>query len=134
MRQKLQKFMYGRNGTDELARFSSILSVVMLLISMFLSGFLKSLLFILALALLVFTYYRVFSKNLAARRKENNHFVNLKFKRREKLRLRKEMWAQRKEYKFFKCPSCKAVLRVPKGKGKIRIVCKKCGTAFEKKT
>lgn len=134
MRQKLQKFMYGRNGTDELARFTSILSVVMLLISMFLSGLLKSLLFILALALLVFTYYRVFSKNLAARRKENNQFVNLKFRRKEKLRLRKEMWSQRKEYKFFKCPSCKAVLRVPRGKGKIRIVCKKCGTAFEKKT
>lgn len=134
MRQKLQKFMYGRNGTDELARFTSILSVVMLLISMFLSGFLKSLLFILALALLVFTYYRVFSKNLAARRKENNQFVNLKFRRKEKLRLRKDMWSQRKEYKFFKCPSCKAVLRVPRGKGKIRIVCKKCGTAFEKKT
>ena len=30
--------------------------------------------------------------------------------------------------------SCRAVMRVPKGKGKVRIICKKCGTAFEKKT
>ena len=35
---------------------------------------------------------------------------------------------------FFRCPSCKEVVRVPRGKGKIRITCPRCGYAFEKKT
>lgn len=42
----------------------------------------------------------------------------------------KERWKQRKDYKFFTCPSCKAVMRVPRGRGKIRIVCHKCGNTF----
>lgn len=133
MRDKLQKFMYGRNGMDKLSRFTSIVAVVLLLLSMLIRG-LRDVFFVLALAALIFTYYRTFSKNLAARRKENNDFVNFGFKIKEKLRLRRDMWSQRKEFRFFKCPSCGAMLRVPRGKGKIRIVCKKCGTAFEKRT
>ena len=50
------------------------------------------------------------------------------------LRLGKERWQQRKEYKFFTCPACKTVLRVPKGEGKIKLVCRKCGTSFVKKS
>lgn len=133
MRDKLQKFMYGRNGTDRLSRFTSIMAVVFLLLSMIIRG-MREVFFVLALAALIFTYYRTFSKNLAARRKENNDFINFGFRVKEKFRLRRDMWSQRKEFRFFKCPSCGAMLRVPRGKGRIRIVCKKCGTAFEKRT
>lgn len=133
MRDKLQKFMYGRNGTDRLSRFTSIMAVVFLLLSMLIRG-MREVFFVLALAALIFTYYRTFSKNLAARRKENNDFINFGFRVKEKFRLRRDMWSQRKEFRFFKCPSCGAMLRVPRGKGRIRIVCKKCGTAFEKRT
>lgn len=133
MREKLQKFMYGRNGADKLSRFTGAAAVVLLLLSVLIRG-LRDVFFVLALAALIFTYYRTFSKNLAARRKENNDFINFSFRVKEKIRLRRDMWSQRKEYRFFKCPSCGAVLRVPRGKGRIRIVCKKCGTAFEKRT
>lgn len=133
MRDKLQKFMYGRNGTDRLSRFTSIMAVIFLLLSMIIRG-MREVFFVLALAALIFTYYRTFSKNLAARRKENNDFINFGFRVKEKFRLRRDMWSQRKEFRFFKCPSCGAMLRVPRGKGRIRIVCKKCGTAFEKRT
>ena len=47
-----------------------------------------------------------------------------------RLRAAKERWVQRKDYKFFSCPSCHTNLRVPRGKGKIKIVCRKCGTSF----
>ena len=50
------------------------------------------------------------------------------------LRLFKERWIQRKYYKFFTCPSCRASLRVPRHRGKIKIVCRKCGTSFFGKT
>ncbi len=134
MKNKLQNFMIGRNGSDEYARFTGILACVFAVLSLFFKGFFRDFLLVLCLAALILTYFRVFSKNLAARRRENNDYKNMTFKFREKIKLRRDMWTQRKDFKFFKCPSCHAVLRVPKNKGKIRIVCKKCGTSFERKT
>lgn len=134
MRQKFAKFMSGRNGADELSRFLSYLSIVLLLLSMFLKDGARSTLFVFALIVVIFTYFRMFSKNLNVRRSENAKFRALKQRVSDWFRLRRDMWKQRKEFRFFKCPSCKAVLRVPKDKGKLRIVCKKCGAAFEKKT
>ena len=50
------------------------------------------------------------------------------------MKLRREKWVQRKDYKFFTCPSCKTTLRVPRGHGKIKIVCRKCGNTFTGKS
>lgn len=126
--------MYGRYGLDELSKFLSTVSLVVMFVSMLLPSAARSIGFIAAIIILVNAYYRIFSKSFEKRRAENARFLRWRQPVLDRLRLRREMWKQRKEYKFFKCPSCKAVLRVPKGKGKIRVVCKKCGTAFEKKT
>jgi len=134
MKQKFAKFMYGRYGMDELSKFISYVALALLIVSMLLGQSEKSVVFIIALILLILTYFRTFSKNFEKRRAENMKYLNFKRPLTERSKLRREMWAQRKEFKFFKCPSCKAVLRVPTGKGKVRIVCKKCGMAFEKKT
>lgn len=134
MKQKFAKFMYGRYGMDELSKFISYVALALLIVSMLLGQSEKSVIFIISLALLILSYFRIFSKNFEKRRAENMKFLNFKRPISERSKLRREMWSQRKEFKFFKCPSCKAVLRVPTGKGKVRIVCKKCGTAFEKKT
>lgn len=134
MKQKFAQFMYGRYGMDELSKFISYIALALLIVSMLLGQSAKSVVFIIALALMILTYFRIFSKNFEKRRAENMRFLNFKRPLAERSKLRREMWSQRKEFKFFKCPSCKAVLRVPTGKGKVRIVCKKCGTAFEKKT
>lgn len=134
MKNKLQKFMIGRNGSDEFGRFTGILACVLIALSLFFRNGVRDVLLVLCLAALILTYFRMLSRNLPARRKENNDYKNMTFKVREKFKLRRDMWTQRKDFKFFKCPSCHAVLRVPKNKGKIRIVCKKCGTSFERKT
>ena len=42
----------------------------------------------------------------------------------------KKRWAQRGTYRFFKCPQCRQIVRVPKGRGKICITCPKCKTEF----
>ena len=39
----------------------------------------------------------------------------------------------RKNYRYFKCPCCKQVQKAPKGRGRIRVTCHKCGNVFEKK-
>lgn len=126
--------MYGRYGLDEMSKFLSSASLVVLLVSMFLASTAKTAVFMAAFALLIYSYFRIFSKNYEKRRAENAKFLKFRQPITDRIKLRRDMWKQRKEYRFFKCPSCKAVLRVPKGKGKIRVVCKKCGTAFEKKT
>ena len=126
--------MYGRYGMDELSKFLSYAGLAVLIISMFLPQSVKTFVFLLAVLLVVLTYFRTFSRNIEKRRAENTKYLQRRQRVADALRLRREMWKQRKSFKFFKCPSCKAVLRVPKGKGKLRIVCKKCGTAFEKKT
>jgi hypothetical protein len=134
MKQKFAKFMYGRYGMDELSRFLSFAALIFLFASILLTQTAKSIVFIIAAAILVFTYYRILSKNYEKRRAENLRYLSFRQGISDHLKLRRDMWKQRGDFKFFKCPSCKSVLRVPKGKGKVRIVCKKCGTAFEKKT
>ena len=134
MKQKIAKFMYGRYGSDEFSKALSVIAVLLLVISMFMGASGRSFMLVLVLALLIYTNYRIFSKNMTARRHENEKYMVLQNKVTDWWKLRRDMWKQRRDFKFFKCPSCKAVMRVPRGKGKIRIICKKCGTAFEKNT
>ncbi|MEG1460908.1 MAG: hypothetical protein RRY47_07230 [Oscillospiraceae bacterium] len=134
MKNKLAKFMYGRYGLDELSKALTYFSLFILILSLFFGSKLKNFILIFAILLIIFSYFRVFSKNFEKRRSENEKYLQQKNRLLTFLRLRRDMFKQRREYKFFKCPSCRAVMRVPRGKGNIRVVCKKCGTAFEKKT
>ena len=61
---------------------------------------------------------------------ENGKYIRARYQFSAAMRLRKEQWVQRKDYKFFTCPSCRTTLRVPRGHGKIKIVCRKCGNSF----
>ena len=134
MKQKFARFMYGRYGMDELSKFLSYVGLILLVLSVFLGQTVRSAALVIAVLMVAATYFRTFSKKIEKRRAENIKFMKLKKPVSDSIKLRRDMWTQRKDFKFFKCPSCKAVLRVPKGKGKLRVVCKKCGTAFEKKT
>ena len=131
MRERLARFMIGRNGNDQLNRFLLLADVVLLLLASLLGRTaLGSLLYLLVLALLGLTYFRMLSRNVYKRRSENEGYLRKKQQLLSRLRVFKERWRQRKDYKFFTCPSCKAVMRVPRGRGKIRIVCHKCGNTF----
>ena len=135
MREKMARFMAGRNGTDQFARFTLTASLVLLVLSMlFRSGLFGTLLWVLAVALLVYTYTRILSRNLQKRRAENVKFLSFSSDAKRSLAARRERYAMRKDYCFFRCPSCKTMLRVPKGKGKILVRCSKCGQSFERKT
>ena len=49
---------------------------------------------------------------------------------RPKSTARRQRAAQKRYYRFYKCPRCGVTTRVPKGKGKIRITCPRCGESF----
>ena len=126
--------MYGRYGVDQFSRFLTFAALVLLVLKIFIKGLLGSILWYAAVILLVYAYFRMFSKNFNKRRAENAKYLKISGPIINELKNKRERFSQRKDYAFFKCPSCKAVLRVPRGKGKIRVTCRKCGTAFERKT
>ena len=126
--------MAGRNGMDAFARFLSIAALVLLILSMFIPGYVGATLWILALACLVYSYFRIFSRNTAKRYTENAKFLSVKYKVTNWFRRKKERIQQSKTHRFYRCPQCGITTRIPKGKGKIKITCPKCGNTFIRKS
>ena len=123
--------MYGRYGADTLSRvmlwvyFGWILCCTV--ISLFVDSVWFSLFYyVVASALVVWMFSRMFSRNIAARKRENDKFCGF-------FKLRKNKFRDRKTHVYRKCPSCKAVLRLPKAKGKHFVVCPRCKNRFEVK-
>lgn len=134
MREKFARFMAGRNGNDQLNLFLLLLDIVLLLIAGIFAGSLGQYIYPLVILLLGYAYFRMLSRNVYKRREENGKYLRLRYKLMANYRVRHERWIQRKDYKFFTCPSCKTTLRVPRGHGKIKIVCRKCGSSFTGRT
>lgn len=134
MKNFFYRLMAGRNGSDDLARFSVFFSLIILIVSYFTKGYVKSILWWIAVIILVYSYFRMFSRNIAKRYQENAAFVRFKNKQVSKLTTKRDMFKQRKEFRFYKCPSCGIMNRVPRGKGKIQITCPKCKTKFIRET
>ncbi len=116
----VRRFMAGRNGVDGLAWFWCILGVALNLVGTMTHLAVLTLLAYIPLALAI---WRIFSRDTARRNEENEKFRQ--FFGRIK---------GRKNYCYYKCPSCKTRVRVPRGKGKIRITCPSCRESFVKKT
>ena len=133
-KQKLAQFMYGRRGMDEFSRFLLISVLVLIVLSCVTKGFLRSVIGLLEIAGLVYCYVRVLSRNIYKRQKENAWYLQKKAAVVRWFSSLKDRWQQRREYRFFRCPSCHALLRVPKNKGKLLLTCRKCGNRFERKT
>ena len=126
----LRRFMYGRYGGDQLSWF--LLAVYVLLVV--LSGLPHlELLYWLALAVLFWSFYRIFSRQYAKRRAENARFLTLAGPAIRWCKMRRTI-SRDKEHRYFKCPNCGQYLRVPRGKGKITVNCRNCGVSFEEKS
>lgn len=127
----IQRFMYGRYGVDplNLALMGAYLALV-ILSSFFRGGLLLRLL---AMACMLFAFYRMLSRQLDRRRAENTRFMEAVRPAVRWYNVRK-CRRQDKDHCYFKCPSCGQQLRVPKGKGHISVTCRSCGASFEKNT
>lgn len=137
MKDKFNHFLEGRQGMDELSKALFWYGLAALLISglciNLLRGIPSTLLSWLGLFAVIFGFVRAFSRRLAQRELENNAFLAMRAKRRRSFEARKDRFRQRRNYRFFKCPGCGTILRVPRGKGKIHISCK-CGYILYRKT
>ncbi len=130
MRDKIQRFMWGRYGNDRFNQFLMIAALVLMVIS-FVGG---SLFYSLALAVMIYAYFRMFSKNIAKRSAENQWYLQREMKVKGFINKKKKEFSQRKVYHIYKCPNCKQKIRVPRGRGKIAITCRKCGNEFVRKS
>ena len=132
------RFMYGRNGTDQLnIALCAVYMVLWLISSIVLAAvniqILHTILSFLTTALLVVIVMRTFSKNLDKRQAENQKFLAWWYPVKNQITGAKAR-RQDKDHKYFTCKSCKTICRVPAGKGKIVITCPKCGSKIEGKS
>jgi len=134
MRNWLRKVMTGRYGVDEFSRFLNMTAMLSLVLSVLFNNGLSVFFLLLSFGSLIWNYIRMFSRNTYKRRAENNAYLTIRYNLTRKVSGLKQRMQQKKYYRFYKCPKCGITTRVPKGKGKIRITCPKCGEIFQRKS
>ena len=117
--------MYGRYGADSLNKWLLIFAVILMLLGSLGSRYLAPWMAAfntLAYVPLIWSLFRMYSRNIEARRRENAAFQRFFTRLRDR------------QNRYFTCPRCRQVVRVPRGKGRINIRCPKCGEQFIRKT
>lgn len=126
-RYRLMQFMMGRYGTDKLNTTLFAIAICLAFVNLFFHSLIIQ---FLTYSFIICGFLRMFSRNIQARRRENDWFTQkVNF-----FKSRKEFYKQCKADKFHvykKCPYCKAILRLPHRVGKHTTACPKCGKEFK---
>ena len=126
----LQRFFYGRNGIDSLNKFIFFIYIISFIVYLFVQHIS---IIIIQTVLLVIYIFRMLSKKLYNRQRENEIFVNIiKMIKQPFLRLAHRI-RDRKTHSYKKCPNCKKVLRLKKIKGTHTVKCPVCFNSFKVK-
>ena len=126
-----QRAMQGRyGGADRLNRTLIYGCLALVILNMFLHSTVLS---ILSTATLVWAFFRMFSRNATARYQENIRFEQIW----SQIVLRVKQFITRmkniRTTKYFHCPKCKSLLKMPRGVGEKTVTCGKCGEKFRQK-
>lgn len=127
LRYKLMRFMNGRYGIDTV--FYMLFGVAAIL---FVVNFFARTIFVQLLidVVMIYAFFRVLSRNLDARRRENQMVLGAVYKFKKYWNTKKQR-ANDKTHVYKKCPSCHSVLRLPRRKGKHTTVCPRCKKEFK---
>ena len=119
----LRNFMAGRYGTDRLNMAILGAGLVASLLSMIIRvAPLNLILWALSYGLMIWAICRTLSRNTYKRYQENRKFLQIFDRLKDR------------QHRYFDCPKCRQMVRVPRGKGKIAITCPRCREKFVKKT
>ena len=129
-RERIARFMAGRNGPDALGNFTLWFCVALVIINLFFELIVIS---VIETALLIWSIFRIMSRNIYKRRRENEIFLKAKGKIKAPFVMMKNKWRDRKTHVYKKCPQCKSNLRLPKVKGEHSARCPRCGCLFDVK-
>lgn len=136
MKEKFMRFMQGRNGVDQFARFTMGVALAAIVLTLFTGtrSVIGAFLDLFGMAAIVYTYFRIFSKNISKRYQENQKYLQMTDKLRARFQKEKRMMSQRKDYHIYSCPGCGQKIRIPRGGfKKVEIECPKCHTKFIKR-
>lgn len=152
LRYRFTRWMQGRYGSDALNRAVSSVLMVVIIAGLFVRGRAAAVLSTISWILIIIFFLRMFSRNISARYRENQKFLQMTAGIRPSFdkvfssvrRLfspgknsgSRFAWktAAKADYKIFTCPSCGQKIRIPKGKGRIMVRCPKCSCEFKKRT
>lgn len=124
--------MYGRYGADQFSVFLLVLYTAFALVSFFIvNTVVRIVLYVIGAAIIVYWFFRMFSRKISARQAENAAFMKIwlptsAFFVRQYNRIR-----YIKKYRYRKCPGCKNFLRLPYKKGAHTVRCPKCAKNFD---
>lgn len=135
-REKLVRFMYGRYGADELYNFIAKLNFVFIIVALLLTllpvwRWLVYAFYIFIIAIDAWMIFRMLSKNIDKRRKENAAFIKFRQKAKAGFNLTVNRIKFIRTHRFRTCPHCGAVLRLPRKKGRHSVCCPCCRKRFE---
>ena len=131
MRERFYRFMQGRYGQDEFSRFLLGAVLVCIILNIFLRS---SALNAVTWLLLLYAYFRILSRNHAARCGENQRYLKATAGFRCWLDQQKKLSGERRYRHIYTCPGCRQKIRIPRGKGKIMVRCPRCGREFQKRS
>ncbi len=126
---RIRELMVGRYGVDDFSKCLMTVTLILFILSLFIRN---KLLYVLSFLVLVFTWYRMLSMNFEQRRKENEAYRKMVSSLKRMMIKQKRRLDGSRDFCYFQCPGCGQEVRVPKGKGHIRITCPKCHTQFDR--
>ena len=125
-RWRLMQFMSGRYGADALFYVMFALSASLAFANIFVRSYILQ---IAVYAVMVLAILRVMSRNTEARARENRIALGVIYKLKGMYNVRRQRKADHTHI-YKKCPHCRAVLRLPRKKGKHTTVCPRCNKSF----
>ena len=130
MAERMRTLMQGRRGPDEL---SLALLIAGFALSMLTTFTRVGLLYLVSLMCYGFAVYRMFSRRIEKRYAENAKFLTLWRGWQPKVRQFVNRVKNMRKYKYFKCPECHTLIRLPRKVGEVTVTCGKCHHAFKQK-
>ena len=132
--QRFSAFMQGRYGLDSLNKFIIGFSFVIYIVNMFVFNHAAHLIIMLLnLAVLGILVFRFLSRNTVKRSAENRAFTKIWDPVKGWFKFTVRRIKDRDNYRYRKCPTCKAQLRVRNVKGEHTVRCPKCRCEFKTK-
>lgn len=132
-RAKLQQFMMGRYGIDQLhyAMLAAYILFIILNVAFRRYAIVSGIFYILSWLMLVLALARVFSKNINQRYAENQAFLKVWNNVKGFFNINFCKVRDFPQKKYAKCPHCKSTLRLPRIRGKHTVRCPQCNNRFD---
>ncbi|MDP2842670.1 hypothetical protein [uncultured Acetobacterium sp.] len=127
LKNRLNRFMVGRYGIDQLYYAGLFLALGLMMINMMVNS---TILMILSNGLIVLIVLRGFSRNISRRRMENEKFSKVWNTIKKEGRIFFRRIKGIRTHRYRKCLHCKKTLKLPIKRGKHMVQCPECKAFF----